>query len=124
MSYPHLTTPAPDAETAARRPADDTRRHLAQRIREVQLGIIDACARLVDQLARKDETSALALADQRRQFANMLHASAVCHRRACRRTQSCQGEPSQCLAVLLPAIGFDRPADLLAPRKKVQRERA
>ena len=124
MSYPNITTPAPSASELARRAEDDVRRHIQQRTRQVQLRLVDVCERIVDQLTQAQERHALARADERRQFANMLHAAEVCSRPRCRRTRSCQGEPADCLRVLLPAIGLDKAvAHLVARRKRPQRKR-
>ena len=124
MSYTHITTPTPSASELARRADDDARRHVQQRTRQVQLTIVDACERIVDQLTQAQKRRALARADERRRYANMLHAPEVCSRPRCRRTQICQGEPADCLRVLLPAIGFDKAvAHLVARRKRPQRKR-
>ena len=124
MSYPNITTPAPSASELARRAEDDVHRHIQQRTRQVQLRLVDVCERIVDQLTQAQERHALARADQRRQYANMLHAAEVCSRPRCRRTRSCQGEPADCLRVLLPAIGLDKAvAHLVARRKRPQRKR-
>ena len=124
MSYPHFTTPAPDAKAAAPRANEDPRQRIERRVRELQVDLVEACARVIDRLGRNDEARSLAIADERRQFANMLHASKFCHRSACRRRQSCQGEPTQCLSVLLPALGLDRAAAALLPLKGRKRRKA
>jgi hypothetical protein len=132
MSYPNIDSPAPGAKPDAKpdakpeaskaAPAAETpQQRLARRMREIQMEIVEACGRLVEQIGRPDETHALAIADRRRQFANMLHASTFCHRAACRRVHSCQGEPTRCLSVLLPALGFDRAAQALLRLKKPKR---
>ena len=114
MSYPNVDTPTPDAQPGVKRaapPASETpRQRIERRVREVQFDLVEACGRVVAQIGRPDEARALAVAHERRQFANMLRASEFCHRRACRRVHSCQGEPTQCLSVLLPALGLDRAA--------------
>jgi len=124
MSYPHLTTPAPTAAELARRADDDARLHIQQRARHIQCKIVDACEGYVDQLTQAQATRKLALADARRQYANALHASAVCEKAACRRRRSCQGEPADCLRVLLPALGLDKAvAYLIAQRQRPKRAR-
>jgi hypothetical protein len=132
MSYPNIDSPAPDAKPEAKpgpktnakkaAPAPETpQQRVARRAREIQMEIVDACGRVVEKIGRPDESRALAVADARRQFANMLHASTFCHRSTCRRRRSCQGEPTQCLSVLLPALGFDRAAEALLQLKKPKR---
>jgi len=124
MAYPHPDTPAPPANAAPQRDGEDPRRRIARRMREVQFDLVEACARVIDQVGRPDPARALAIADQRRQFANMLHASKFCHRRACRRIRSCQGEPTRCLSVLLPALGLSRAAQALLQVKGRRRRPA
>ena len=124
MSYPHIATPTPSASELARRADNDVRRHIQQRVRQIQSKIVDAYEHLVDQLTQSQSGSALGATDARRQYANMLHASEVCEKAACRRTHSCQGEPIDCLRVLLPAIGLDKAAaHLIAPRQRPKRAR-
>ena len=123
MSYPHLTTPVPTAHELAKQADDDARLHIQQRARHIQRKIVDACENYVDQLTQSQSSRALAVADARRQYANMLHACEVCEKAACRRTHSCQGEPADCLRVLLPAIGLDKAAHLIAQRRRPNRGR-
>jgi len=124
MSYPNITTPTPSASELARRADNDTRRRIHQRATALQMNVLDVFEHILDQLAREQETRALSVADARRQYANMLHAAEVCSRPRCRRTRSCQGEPADCLRVLLPAIGLDKAvAHLVARRKRPQRKR-
>ena len=122
MSYPNITTPAPSASELDRRAAADMRRRIHQRATALQMNVLDAFEHILAQVAREQETDALARADERRQYANMLHAAEVCSRRRCRRTHSCQGEPADCLRVLLPAIGLDKAvAPLVARRQRPKR---
>ena len=124
MSYPNITTPAPSASELARRADQDTRRRIHQRAIALQMNVLDAFEHILAQLAREQETRALSVADTRRQYANMPHAAEVCEKAFCRRTHSCQGEPADCLRVLLPAIGLDKAvAHLVARRKRPQRKR-
>lgn len=60
-------------------------------MRDIQFDLIDACSRIIATVGRPNKAHMLAIEEQRRQFANMLHASTFCHRRACRRVHSCQG---------------------------------
>ncbi len=125
MSYPNITTSAPSASELARRADNDARLQVRQRARQIQLKLVGAFERIVDQLTQEQERHALARADERRQFANMLHASEFCTHRRCRRTHSCQGEPADCLRVLLPAIGLDKAvAHLVARRQRPRRKRS
>ena len=124
MSYPNITTPAPSASELARRADNDIRRRIHRRATALQMNVLDAFEHILNQLAHEQEQSALAVADERRQFANMLHASEFCTHRRCRRTRSCQGEPADCLRVLLPAIGLDKAvAHLVARRQRPRRKR-
>ena len=124
MSYPNVTTAAPSASELARRADNDTRRRIHQRATALQMNVLDAFEHILDQVAREQQASALALADARRQYANMLHAAEVCENARCRHTHSCQGEPADCLRVLLPAIGLDKAvAHLVARRQRPQRKR-
>jgi hypothetical protein len=118
MSYPNIATPAPSASELARRADDDMRQRIHQRATALHMNVLDAFEHILNQLAHGQEQGALAVADERRQFANMLHASEFCTHRRCRRTRSCQGEPAVCLRVLLPAIGFDKAAAHLVERRK------
>ncbi|MBI2716541.1 MAG: hypothetical protein HYX37_19165 [Rhizobiales bacterium] len=124
MSYPNITTPAPSASELARRADNDTRRRIHQRATALQLNVLDAYEHILAMIAQEQQTSALSVADTRRQYANMLHAAEVCEKAFCRRTRSCQGEPADCLRVLLPAIGLDKAvARLVERRKRSQRKR-
>ena len=125
MSYPNITTPAPSASELDRRAAADMRRRIHRRASALQLNVLDAFEHILAQIAQRQQTDALARADERRQYANMLHAADFCSRRRCRRMRSCQGEPADCLRVLLPAIGLDKAvAHLVARRKRPQRKRS
>lgn len=121
MSYPNITTPAPSARELARRADNDAYQHIQRRAREVQLKVVDAFDRIMDQLAQEDAAAALSRADERRQFANMVCAHEVCARRACRRKHACLGEPRDCLRVVIPVLGIERFAPLIE-RQRTRRK--
>ncbi len=123
MSYPHITTPQPSARELALRGDVDARSEIQRRIRLIQQKMLDACEQNVEKLVHQQETSRLARADERRQFANLLHASQVCAKPICRRRRSCQGDPLTCLRVLLPVLGLERAAEHLLARCKRPRRR-
>lgn len=113
-----------NAKELARRADADMRLQIQQRIRATQLKLVEACERNVDEITSRQEARALSVADERRQYANALHASKVCARPRCRRTQSCQGDPADCLRVVLPAIGLDKAlAHLIERQKRPKRRR-
>ncbi|MDO9411458.1 MAG: hypothetical protein Q7T81_02635 [Pseudolabrys sp.] len=73
--------------------------------------------RQVDTRPQKQEATAA-----RRQIANVLHTSAFCERKACRRSHCCRGEPLHCLQTVMPILPPDAFAGLL--RKKRNGTRA
>lgn len=124
MSYPYVDTPTPaDSAAPPDPPRESPQQRIERRVRDIQFDLIDACARIIDTVGRPNTPHMLAIADRRRQFANVLQAAKLCHHRTCRRVQSCQGEPTRCLSVLLPALGLDRAAEALMPRQARKRGR-
>lgn len=124
MSYPHVTTPTPNANELDRRAVADTRQTNHRRAIEMQARMLDAFEHVLDGLAREQTTRALAVADERRQYANALHAAQFCAHAHCRGRRSCQGEPADCLRVLLPAIGLDKALAHLIERRKRPKQSA
>ena len=125
MSYPNITTPTPSANEIARRADAETQRQTRRRAIGMQGRILDAFDHILDELTHQQTTRALAAADERRQFVNMLCGWKVCDKAACRRRQSCQGEPADCLRVLLPAIGLDKAwAHLIERRQRPKKARS
>ena len=62
MSYPNITTPAPSASELARRADNDTRRRIHQRATAMQNKVLGGLEHILDQVARAQQASALALA--------------------------------------------------------------
>ena len=90
---------------------------LQEKIHRTQHKMVDAIERIVDSLTPAPPPPR-ALAAERRQVANLVGAPKFCARRACRRTHCCQGEPAECLSVVLPLLDADRLAGLLPRRKR------
>jgi len=91
--------------------AASQRAHIQARIRELSLKTLDVAEGILDRLQKRQaEPPALPLTVARRQMVTLLGVPSLCHRRRCRRTRMCHGEPAHCLNVCLHAL----PPELLA----------